>query len=307
MRSPITIATRGSKLALWQAERIKTLCQTAEPGLEIELLVVKTTGDKIIDRPLAKVGGKGLFVKEIEQALLDERADIAVHSMKDVPAELADGLTLAAISEREDPADALVGAASLEALPEGARVGTSSLRRGCQVKAARPDVDVRWLRGNVGTRLAKLDAGEYDAIILAAAGLRRLGFVDRIGARLDFAVCLPAVGQGALGVEVRAADTEVAELVRRAVHHEIDARRLAAERSFLARLGGSCQTPLAAHAVVEGETLTLDGMVGRPDGSEILRDRREGSIAEAEALGVELADELLGRGGAAIMAELDQP
>lgn len=307
MRASITIATRGSQLALWQANRVKSLCQAAEPGLEVELLVVKTKGDRIVDRPLAKVGGKGLFVKEIEQALIDERADLAVHSMKDVPAELAEDLVMAAISEREDPADALVGAASLEGLPEGARVGTSSLRRACQVLAARPDVVINWLRGNVPTRLGKLDDGQYEAIILAAAGLKRLGFADRIGARLDYQVCLPAAGQGALGVEVRAADEELADLVRKAVHHEVDARRIAAERGFLGRLGGGCHTPLAAHAVVEGDEVVIDGLIGRPDGSEILRDRRRGPAADAERIGAELAEVLLGRGGAQILSELAEP
>lgn len=305
MRSPITIATRGSDLALWQANRIKSLCQAAEPDLEIELLPVKTRGDKILDRPLAKVGGKGLFVKEIEQALLDGRADLAVHSMKDVPAELEEGLAMAAISERASPDDALVGAESLAALPAGATVGTSSLRRACQVLAARPDVACAPLRGNVGTRLAKLDAGQFDAIVLAVAGLERLGFGDRIGARLDHQVCLPAAGQGALGVEVRAGDSELIALLRRAVHHEIDATRVAAERGFLGRLGGTCQTPLAAHAQVAADQVSIDGLIGRPDGSEIVRGHRQGPAADAARLGAELAEELLGRGGAAIMAELD--
>jgi hydroxymethylbilane synthase len=306
MRSQITIATRGSKLALWQANRVRDLCRQAQPGLEVELLVVKTKGDKILDVPLAKVGGKGLFVKEIEQALLDQRADLAVHSMKDVPAALEDGLVMAAISERADPADALVGAESLEALAAGARVGTSSLRRACQLLAVRPDLAIGPLRGNVPTRIAKLDAGDYDAIILAAAGLVRLGFADRIGARLEYAVCLPAAGQGALGIEIRDGDGELAELVGRAVHHRIDAARVEAERGFLGRLGGGCQTPLAAHAEITGDRLTIDGLIGRPDGSEILRDRAAGPMSDAAALGAGLAETLLGRGGQRILAELEQ-
>lgn len=304
MRRSITIATRGSELALWQANRVRSLCQEAEAGLAVELLIVKTKGDKILDVPLAKVGGKGLFVKEIEQALIDKRADIAVHSMKDVPAELEPGLSMAAISERADPADALVGAESLDALAQGAKVGTSSLRRACQLLRVRSDLVIDPLRGNVPTRLGKLDDGRYDAIILAAAGLVRLGFADRIGARLDYRICLPAAGQGALGIEVRSGDAEVTDLVRRAVHHDSDARRVDGERAFLGRLGGGCQTPLAAHATIDGDSIAIDGLIGRPDGTEILRDQISGAISDAERLGIELAETLLGRGGAAILAEL---
>lgn len=306
MRASITIATRGSKLALWQAERVKSLLRAAEPALSVELLPVKTRGDKILDVPLSKVGGKGLFVKEIEEALLDGRADLAVHSMKDVPAELAPDLTMAAISERGNPFDALISAGDLGLadLPEGAVVGTSSLRRGCQILAARPDVEIKTLRGNVGTRLRKLDEGQYQAVVLAAAGLERLGFADRISERLEPPAFLPAVGQGALGVEIRAGDDELAELLSRAVHSETDAVEIAAERGFLARLGGTCQTPLAAFARLADGEVEIEGLIGRPDGSELIRGSARGPAAEASDVGRGLAEELLGRGGQAIMAAL---
>ena len=296
--SKLTIATRGSALALWQAHHVRDRLLGQLPDCEIELLVIKTKGDKILDVPLAKVGGKALFVKEIEQALVDRRADIAVHSMKDVPTELESGLTMAAVSTREDPRDAICtrDGGGLAELGEGARVGTSSLRRQCQLLACRADLDIIALRGNVPTRLRKLDEGDYEAVVLAAAGLIRLGHGDRISAHLDPDVCLPAVGQGVLGVETRADDADTCALVRRAMHDEVTATCVAAERSFLARLGGGCQTPIAAHAQIDAGELTLVGLVGEPDGTEILRATRAGASGDAGDIGRALAEELIGRG-----------
>ena len=311
--STLTIATRGSRLALWQAERVKSQLIAAADGLTVELLVIKTKGDKILDVPLAKVGGKGLFVKEIEEALLDGRADLAVHSMKDVPAELAAGLEMAATSAREDASDALVvraddQATGLSDLKHGAKVGTSSLRRASQLLAARPDLKIAQLRGNVPTRVAKLDDGLYDAVILASAGLIRLGFGERITERLDHTVCLPAAGQGALGIEIRSGalfrDKPLAELIVRACGDEIDASRVRAERAFLARLGGGCQVPLAAHAVRDGEELHIDGLVATVDGLTVHRSSRHGLATDAEALGISLAEDLIELGADKILAEL---
>ncbi len=309
-RQRIVIATRGSALALWQAEHVKARLTAAAPGLEVELLTLKTQGDLILDVPLSEVGGKALFVKEIEQALVDGRADVAVHSMKDVPAELAPGLVLAGVSTRETPNDALclpAGAAArtVDELAHGARVGTSSLRRQCQLLARRPDLSVRMLRGNVPTRLRKLDDGEYDAVILAAAGLIRLGHGDRITQLLPFEICLPAVAQGVLGIETRADDDQAMAMVRGALHDPREERRIAAERAFLARMGGSCQTPLAAHARYDADLaggLVVDALCGMPDGSRILRTQTRGLAADAEALGVAAADALLAQGAAAIVA-----
>ena len=304
----VKIGTRGSALALWQANHVKARLEAAEPGLQVELVLIKTKGDKILDVPLAKVGGKGLFVKEIEEALLRGDVDLAVHSMKDVPAELLPGLVLAGISAREDPADALVSrAGGLDELPQGAHVGTSSLRRVCQLKVRRPDLRVSALRGNVDTRLKKLDAGEYDAIILAAAGLKRLGHAARITERLTFAVSLPAIGQGALGLETRADDARTRGRVERVLHDADSAACVGAERAFLRRIGGGCQTPLAAHARLDGDELTLDALVGEPDGSTILREERRAPRAEAIALGTAVAETLLSRGAADILARLEGP
>lgn len=307
-RPRMTIATRGSALALWQAEHVKARLVAAQPGLEVELLVLKTTGDKIVDRPLSEVGGKGLFVKEIEQALIDLAADVAVHSMKDVPAELAPGLIMAAVSAREDPRDALVsrGGEALLSLAPGARVGTSSLRRVCQLRAVRPDLDLVPLRGNVPTRLRAVERGDLAAAVLAAAGLRRLGHEGRISELLDPSVCVPAGGQGALGIETRAGDAAALELCRRAMHSDEDAAYVAAERGFTGRLGGGCQTPLAAHARPSGASgeLHLVALIGRPDGTEIIRGERRGPLGDAARLGADLAVELLGRGGARILREL---
>ncbi len=305
MSQRVVIATRGSQLALWQAEHTKARLLAAQPGLEVAFEVIKTQGDKILDVPLAKVGGKGLFVKEIEQALIDERADIAVHSMKDVPAELAPGLALAAVSSREVPWDALCARApiTVETLPTGAKVGTSSMRRQCQLLGVRPDLQIAMLRGNVPTRIKKLDDGEFDAIILAAAGLTRLGMGDRITQLLPLELSIPACAQGVLGLETRAHDAFTAELIRRAMHDAAEERRIAAERSFLARMGGSCQTPLAAHAIDrEGGGLRIVGMCGMLDGSKILRAEVGGLTEDAELLGQRLAEDLLAQGADAILA-----
>jgi hydroxymethylbilane synthase len=300
----LTIATRGSALALWQAEHLKARLLAAVPELTIDFNVIKTTGDKILDVPLAKIGGKGLFVKEIEQALIDRTADIAVHSMKDVPAELAPGLALVAVSSREVPWDALCARApvTVDTLPDGARVGTASMRRQCQLLARRPDLRIAMLRGNVPTRLRKLDEGEFDAIVLAAAGLTRLGLADRITQVLPLELSIPAVTQGVLGFETRADDAELRALLHRAIHDPAEAQRVAAERAFLVRMGGSCQTPLAAHAFDERGGLRVIGMCGMPDGSRILRGEVAGPAADAEALGHQLADDLLARGAREILS-----
>jgi hydroxymethylbilane synthase len=301
----LVIATRGSALALWQAEHVKARLAAVAPDLAVEFNVIKTSGDQILDVPLAKVGGKGLFVKEIEQALLDHQADLAVHSMKDVPPELAPGLVLVAVSSREVPWDALCARApvTVDTLPRGARVGTSSMRRQCQLLARRPDLQIAMLRGNVPTRIRKLDDGEFDAVVLAAAGLTRLGLAGRITQQLPLEISVPAVAQGVLGLEARAGDARVAELIRRAIHDPAEERRVAAERSFLARMGGSCQTPLAAHAIDTGAGgLRIVGLCGMPDGSRILRAEHTGAAADAEPLGRRLADDLLAQGADQILA-----
>jgi hydroxymethylbilane synthase len=311
MSEIIRIATRGSKLALWQAEHVRALLQAEEPGLHVELIILKTTGDKILDRPLAEVGGKGLFVKEIEEAVADRRADLAVHSMKDLPAEMPPGLEVMTVPRREDPRDALLvraglSASSLTELPVRARVGTSSLRRMCQLRAVRPDLEVLSLRGNVDTRLRRLGEGAFDAIVLAAAGLRRLGLAEHIRRVLEPSEMLPAIGQGALAIEARSDDMATrARLLR--LDHPPTAVCVAAERAFLGRLGGGCRTPLAAHAVLDGTAeagrIVLTGLVGRPNGREVLRDRIEGTAASAATLGVTLAEQLLARGADRILAE----
>jgi len=301
----IVIGTRGSALARWQAEHIAERLRAAHPGLEVTFSIIVTEGDRFQSGPLIEVGGKGVWVKDIERALLEGTADLAVHSLKDVPAELAAGLALVAIPPRADARDALVSrsGADLRALPAGARVGTSSLRRVCQLKAARPDLAVEILRGNVDTRLRKVAEGVVDAAVLACAGLDRLGYADRIAERIDPAVMLPAIGQGALALEARASDERVRALV-----HPLSDRAgeitVLAERALLAGLGGSCRTPLGGQATLEGERLTVRGLVGRPDGSEILREVVEGPAAEAEALGTELARRLRDRGADKILAEL---
>ncbi len=303
----IRIATRGSPLALWQAEHVAARLEALHPGLEVSLLTMKTRGDKLLDAPLAKVGGKGLFVKELETGLLDGSADLAVHSLKDVPVQFPDGLELALVMEREDPRDAFVSNRydSLEAMPEGALVGTSSLRRQTQVRERYPGLRVDWLRGNVNTRLAKLDAGDYDAIILAASGLRRLGFDERIRAAIEPEVCLPAIGQGVLGIEIRSDDDELRELIAPLAHAETTLR-VTAERAMNETLNGGCQVPIAGFAVLEGDQLYLRGLVGEPDGSEILRAEIRGASSRARELGVELAEQLLARGADRILAALSE-
>lgn len=278
----VRIATRGSELALWQAHHVRDALRARDPSLEVELLTIKTQGDKILDTPLAKIGGKGLFVKEIQEALLRGDADLAVHSMKDVPIEQTPGLHMAAISTREDPVDALCSrsGAGLDALPAGARIGTSSVRRVAQIAARRGDLVIQSLRGNVGTRLRKLDEGQFDAIVLAAAGLKRLGLADRITERLAPPAFLPAIGQGALGIETRADDPATTELVRAALDDPDDGRRVRAERAFLTRLHGGCQTPIAAHATLAGDELELDGLVASLDGATILRGRGAARLLE---------------------------
>ncbi len=301
----IVIATRQSPLALWQAEHVQRRLLEAHPGLEVELLKMNTQGDIILDTPLAKIGGKGLFVKELEQGLMDGRADIAVHSMKDVPVELPEGLHLPVILEREDPRDAFVSNhyTSFEALPQGAKLGTSSLRRQCQLSALRPDLEVISLRGNVGTRLRKLDEGQYDAIILAAAGLMRLELTERIAGKISTDTCLPAIGQGAVGIECRADDPRVNELIG-VLNDESTHIRVAAERALNHRLEGGCQVPIGGFAEIDGNKLRLRALVGSPDGNEMIRGEVNGSIDKAEKIGIELADDLLSRGADRILKEV---
>ena len=305
MRKLLRIATRKSPLALWQAEHVKARLLQAHHGLDVELVTMSTQGDRILDTPLAKIGGKGLFVKELEQGMLAGDADIAVHSMKDVPVEFPDGLGIGAILEREDPHDAFVSNRfdSIESLPEAAVVGTSSLRRQCQLRAVRPDLDIRDLRGNVGTRLGKLDNGDYDAIVLACAGLKRLGLAGRITRSIGTEAMLPAIGQGIIGIETRLDDARVRELLS-PLHDGDTAVRLAAERSLNATLAGGCQAPVAGHAVLDGDLLRLRGLVGWPDGSDIVRGEISGAAAEAKSLGRTLAEDLLARGARPILEAL---
>ena len=305
MSADIVIATRESPLALWQAYFVRDALLAAHPGLTVELLGMTSRGDQVLDVPLAKVGGKGLFVKELETALLDGRAHIAVHSMKDVPMEFPEGLDLGVICEREEPSDAFVSNRydSLADLPEGAIVGTSSLRRECQLREHRPDLKVQFLRGNVNTRLRKLDEGEYDAILLACAGLIRLEMAARIRARIPVSESLPAGGQGAVGIELRTDDARTAEFLA-PLHHGPTAERVLAERALNRRLQGGCEVPIAAFAVHEGDELWLRGLVGRPDGRQTLRAEARGPRAEPEALGIRVADELLEAGAAAILNEV---
>ncbi|BEE07581.1 hydroxymethylbilane synthase [Aeromonas dhakensis] len=301
----LKIATRKSPLAMWQANFVKDRLEALYPELQVELVPMSTQGDKILDTPLAKVGGKGLFVKELETAMLEGRADIAVHSMKDVPVEFPEGLGLHTICEREDPRDAFVSNrfTAIDELPQGAVVGTSSLRRQCQLRAARPDLVIRDLRGNVNTRLAKLDAGEYDAIILAAAGLKRLEMAHRITAFIEPEQSLPANGQGAVGIECRLDDHELHALLAPLEHPETRIRVLT-ERAMNRALQGGCQVPIGAYALVEGEEVWLRGLVGSPDGSRVIRDEIRGPLADGEALGHTLALRLLADGADAILAEV---
>ncbi len=298
----IRIATRQSPLALWQAEHVGARLRAMIPGVEIELVKMTTQGDRILDAPLAKAGGKGLFIKELEQALLDGRADIAVHSLKDVTVTVPEGLAIAVIGAREDPRDAFVSNryAALDALPAGARVGTSSLRRQCQLRARFPGLDVVDLRGNVNTRLARLDKGDFDAALLAAAGLKRLGFEHRIRGILDVADSLPAAGQGAICIECRAGDAAVRAAIA-PLHDEPTAICVRAERALNARLEGGCQVPIGAYAVLDAAGLYLRGLVGHVDGSTILRAEAHGRADDPESLGHAVAEQLLAQGAGAIL------
>ena len=304
MKEKIIIATRGSMLALWQAEWVKGLLEKGNPGLTVDLLKIKTTGDKILDVPLAKVGGKGLFVKEIEEALMRGEADIAVHSMKDVPTVLPEGLHISVVMKREDPRDAFIStrAKTFDELPSGAKVGTSSLRRSTQLLARRKDIEIVSLRGNVDTRLRKLEEGEFDAIILAAAGVRRLGFGDRISDYISTEISLPAIAQGAVGIECRMDDAEINALIAPLGHTETEVC-VRAERACLARLEGGCQVPIAAHAVLDGQTVHMRALVGDLAGEVVIRAEGSGPAAEAVAVGVKLAEDLLAGGADRILAE----
>ncbi|MCZ6801408.1 MAG: hydroxymethylbilane synthase [Nitrospirae bacterium] len=304
-RSSIIIGTRGSRLALWQAEFIQAKIQALAPHLTVTLQVIKTSGDKILDVPLAKIGGKGLFVKEIEEALLAKNIDLAVHSMKDVPSDLPKGLALLSFPKREDPRDALLSRTGLmlQDLPKGSRIGTSSLRRQSQLLRVRPDFSIQMLRGNLDTRLRKLDEGEYDAIVLAAAGLKRLGWADRITEYLSPEVCLPAIGQGALGLEGRDDDPQVKDLLLQLDDPETR-KAVAAERKFLDRLEGGCQVPIAGLSTIVGTELTLDGLVAGVDGTQIIRDTVHGALDEGEALGHQLAERIIEAGGKEILDEI---
>lgn len=302
----LRIATRSSALALWQAEFIKSELERLHDNVEVELVKIKTQGDKILDVPLAKIGGKGLFVKELEEAMLAGTADLAVHSMKDVPMEFPQGLGLVAICEREDPSDAFVSNDfdNVDALPHGAIVGTASLRRESQLRAYRPDLEIRTLRGNVNTRLAKLDAGDYHAIVLASSGLKRLGFHDRIRYCLPDSLSLPAVGQGALGIECRLDDAELIAMLE-PLDHVDSSDRVKAERALNRRLQGGCQVPIAAYALLEdNDTLWLRGLVGAVDGSQVFRVEGRAPRSEGERLGRELAEDLLALGADKVLAEI---
>ncbi len=301
----LKIATRQSPLALWQAEHIRARLEALHTDLKVELVTFVTQGDKILDTPLAKIGGKGLFVKELEAALLDGRADLAVHSMKDVPMALPEGLNLAVMCEREDPLDAFVSNTynHFDELPQGAKVGTSSLRRKCQILKQRPDLEIIDLRGNVGTRLSKLDAGNYDAIILASAGLKRLGLAERIRHTIQPEFSLPAVGQGALGLECRTDDQAVLDFIQPLMHSETNAC-VRAERAFNAYLEGGCQVPIAGYAVLQNGQIHLEGRVGSVDGKTLLKAQQIGASENAEQLGVALAQELLAQGAGDILKAL---
>ena len=302
----IKIATRKSQLALWQAEYVQNALLNAHPDLQVELVPMSTQGDKILDTPLAKIGGKGLFIKELEVAMLDGKADIAVHSMKDVPVDFPDGFGLHCICPRENPYDAFVSNqfSSLAELPKGAIVGTSSLRRQSQLRAHRPDLMIKDLRGNVNTRLAKLDKQEYDAIILACAGLIRLNMGERISQQLPPELCLPAVGQGAVGIECRNDDTSLIALLQ-ALHDPATAARVTAERAMNAKLQGGCQVPIGSYAELTGQSLNMRALVASADGKRILRAQGSAPIDQASSLGIRLADDLLTQGAAELLEQLD--
>ena len=305
MSNTLKIATRKSPLALWQAEEVARMLTHYHPELQVELVTMTTQGDKILDTPLAKIGGKGLFVKELEVGMLEGSADIAVHSMKDVPMAFPEGLHLAVVLEREDPRDAFVSNSykNLDELPLNSRVGTCSLRRQTQLKEARPDIEILDLRGNVNTRLAKLDNGDYDAIILAAAGLKRLGFEERISAVIPTTQSLPAIGQGAIGIECRSDDERVNRLLA-PLNHPQTALRLQAERAQNTRLNGGCQIPIGGYAELQGDQIQLRGLIGFPDGSRIFRAERSGNQKDAEAIGIQVAEDLLAQGGDKVLQQL---
>ncbi|RUO73548.1 hydroxymethylbilane synthase [Idiomarina seosinensis] len=307
MTNNVKIATRKSKLAMWQAEHIQARLQAIYPELTVELVPMSTRGDVILDTPLAKIGGKGLFVKELEAAMLEGRADLAVHSMKDLPVEFPPGLELHTICEGEDPRDAFVSNhyKSLDELPEGAIVGTCSLRRRCQVKEAFPHLTINDLRGNVQTRLRKLDEGQFDAIILAASGLLRLELGDRITSFIPVEQSLPANGQGALGIEVRSDDAQIKALLE-PLQCQQTRYRVLAERAMNRRLQGGCQVPIGAYAEITNDEIFLRGLVGDPDGTNVIRDQVTGSVNEAESLGIELAEKLLAQGAGEILAAVYQ-
>lgn len=304
-RATLVLGTRGSKLALQQSQWFQTRLHEVAPDVQVTLRKIQTSGDKIVDVPLAKIGGKGLFVKEIEEALLAGEIDLAVHSMKDVPAQLPDGLEILCVPPREDARDALIsrdGRRFMD-LPQGARIGTASLRRQAQLLNARPDLCIDMLRGNLDTRLRKLKEGQFDAIVLAAAGLHRLAWAQEITEYLDPVVSLPAIGQGALGIEGRGEDHFVRSILDR-LNDQTTGTAVTAERAFLNRLEGGCQVPIAAHATLSDGQLTLDGLVASIDGKTIIRDEIRGKSGEAYALGVQLAERLLARGGDKILREI---
>ncbi len=300
----IRIATRNSPLALWQAEHVKSLLLQHHEGLEVELVSMTTEGDRILDTPLSLVGGKGLFIKELEQALYDQKADIAVHSMKDVTIDMPEGLHLPVILQRENPHDVFISNTieNIGALADGAIVGTSSLRRKCQLKAWRSDLNIKDLRGNVGTRLKKLDDGEYDGIILAAAGVIRLGLKDRIREVIATEIILPAIGQGAIGIQLRTDDHDVLEKIS-VLNDETTQQRVETERVVSRRLFGGCQLPLAAFAEINNQSIFVRAMVGRENGKEIIQDSVTGPLSERQALGLQLAESLLQQGADKILAE----
>ncbi len=301
----IRIATRKSPLALWQAEHVRSQLLKVFPGISVELVKMTTLGDRILDAPLAKVGGKGLFVKELEQSLLDGRADIAVHSMKDVPVDLPEGLHLPVVLKREEVRDAFVSLKypGFDSLPEGACVGTSSLRRQCQLLEHRPDLKIKSLRGNVGTRLQKLAEGNFEAIILASAGLIRLDEGARITQKLGIEVCLPAIGQGAIGIECRVGDNRILNVINVLDDDETHICVMA-ERALNERLEGGCQVPIAGYATLDGNQLKIEGLVGRPNGETILRGSVQGGQDRGEEMGIELADDLLAKGAREILREI---
>ncbi len=294
-------------MALWQAEHVAKRLEKTFPEIKTELVKMVTKGDKILDAPLAKIGGKGLFVKELEQGMLDGAADIAVHSMKDVPVEFPEGLHLTAILNREDPTDAFVSNKypSLNTLPAHAKIGTSSLRRQCQIMERFPNAEILSLRGNVNTRLAKLDAGDYDAIILASAGLKRLDMGHRITERLDTKISLPAIGQGAIGIECRTNDQEVNDYLK-VLHDEQTTIRVTAERAMNERLNGGCQVPIAGFAEIQDDTLFMRGLVGAPDGTILYRAEKQGLLNQAKVIGIAIADDLLAQGADEILKDLYQ-